>query len=218
VVSDRDGRFSLPAPEGRHNVVATKTGFARGQATTVAGAGPVEIRLRRGAAISGRIIDEFGDPVVAARVFIEAPRTSAVVATTGTDDRGEYRIGGLSAGTFSVAVLTAGSSIRGRILFEPSLGSRAPNPWEVELSPIPVDYDLSPQSNFASADIRPNGSFAIEGINGPRRLEVVAAPPGWALKEIRASGINVTDQILPFGTADESLRDVEVVSPIASAS
>ena len=30
------------------------------------------------------------------------------VATTGTDDRGEYRIGGLSAGTFSVAVLTFG--------------------------------------------------------------------------------------------------------------
>jgi hypothetical protein len=86
-----------------------------------------------------------------------------------------------------------------------------PNPWEVELSPIPVDYDLSPQGNFASANVRPDGSFAVEGINGPRRLEVLAAPPGWVLKEIRAGGINVTDQILPFGTADESLRDVEVV-------
>jgi hypothetical protein len=67
------------------------------------------------------------------------------------------------------------------------------------------------QSNFASASIRPNGSFAIEGIYGPRRLEVLTAPPGWALKEIRTGGINVTDQVLPFGTTDESLRDVEVV-------
>ena len=104
-----------------------------------------------------------------------------------------------------------GSSIRGRIVFEPSLGSNVPNPSEVGLSPIPVDYDLSPQSNFASANIRPDGSFAIEGINGPRRLEVLRVPPGWVLKEIRAGGISVTDQVLPFGTADESLRDVEVV-------
>jgi hypothetical protein len=100
-MSDRDGRFSLLVPPGRHNIVATKPRFARGEVT-------VEVRLRRGAAISGRIIDEFGDPVVAARVFVETPRTAAAVATTGTDDRGEYRIGGLSAGMFSVAVLTIG--------------------------------------------------------------------------------------------------------------
>jgi Carboxypeptidase regulatory-like domain len=104
-----------------------------------------------------------------------------------------------------------GSSIRGRIVFEPSLGSSLPNPWDVGLSPIPVDYDLSPQNNFASANVQPDGSFVIDGINGPRRLEVVAAPAGWVLKEIRAGGITVTDQVLPFGTADESLRDVEVV-------
>ena len=104
-----------------------------------------------------------------------------------------------------------GSSIRGRIVFEPSLGSSLPNPWDVGLSPIPVDYDLSPQNNFASANVQPDGSFVIDGINGPRRLEVVTAPAGWVLKEIRAGGITVTDQVLPFGTADESLRDVEVV-------
>ena len=105
---------------------------------------------------------------------------------------------------------SAGSSIHGRIAFEPSLGTNLPNPWDVALSPIPVDYDLSPQNDFASADIRPNGSFTIDGISGPRRLEVVTAPPGWVLKEIRAGGIDVTDQVLRFGTADESLRDVEV--------
>jgi hypothetical protein len=55
VVSDREGWFSLPVPDGRHNIVATKTRFARGQVTTAA-----------------------------------------------------YRIGGLSAGTFRVAVMTVG--------------------------------------------------------------------------------------------------------------
>jgi protocatechuate 3,4-dioxygenase beta subunit len=592
-VSERDGRFVLPVPAGRHNIVATKPRFARGQVTSFAGTESVEIRLRRGAAISGRIIDEFGDPVVAAAVFVETGRSAAVVATTRTDDRGEYRIGGLSAGTFSVSVMTvgpaeirplgggrfamnpvsvktyypnattlaeaqsfeinwgderagvdlvlpaaraglppfdvgrrgpglppaqrlqaaraaaeatrvpppsavirgvvtgrngvplpyavvrlegmapqiiraatdgrfefgglpagthhvsaskvghfprempvplkaaetrddvqlsldawgvvggrvfdefgdpvqgakmevlqlryeagrrrlvpaasyggatddhgsyrlfglrpgqyvvsadaggasavadlpgyvrtlfpgtalpleaqfvtigaaaeqtgfdfgivraptatvsgrfvntkdepgggslellpsqrsmsvlgasagarihrdgrfefpnvtpgeyviqayrgrtnswtegefgaarvtvtgtdvagvivrtsAGSSIRGRIVFEPALGSNVPNPWDVALSPIPVDFDLSPQNNLASANIRPDGSFAIEGINGPRRLEVIKTPPGWTLKQIRSGGFDVTDQVLPFGSADESLRDVEVV-------
>jgi len=105
---------------------------------------------------------------------------------------------------------SAGSSIQGRIAFEPSLGTNPPNPWDVALSPIPIDYDVSPQNNFASADIRPNGSFVMDGINGPRRLEVITTPPGWVLKDIRAGGIDVTDQVLPFGTADESLRDVEV--------
>jgi len=105
---------------------------------------------------------------------------------------------------------SAGSSIQGLIAFEPSLGTNLPNPWDVGLSPIPVDYDLSPQNNFASADIRPNGSFVMDGINGPRRLEVITTPPGWVLKDIRAVGIDVTDQVLPFGTADQSLRDVEV--------
>ena len=66
-MTDRDGRFSLPVSPGRHGIVATKPRFARGQATVDAGAQGVEIRLRRGAAISGRIIDEFGDPVVASR-------------------------------------------------------------------------------------------------------------------------------------------------------
>ena len=107
-VSERDGRFSLPVLPGRHNIVATKPRFARGQVTVDAGTEGVEIRLRRGAAISGRIIDEFGDPVVAARRVCRDAKTAAVVATTSTDDRGEYRIGGLSAGTFNVSVLTIG--------------------------------------------------------------------------------------------------------------
>ena len=38
---------------------------------------------------------------------------------------------------------------------------------------------------------------------------MITAPPGWVLKEIRAGGVDVTDQVLPFGTADESLRDVD---------
>jgi hypothetical protein len=50
----------------------------------------------------------------------------------------------------------------------------------------------------------------MRGLNGPRRL-VAAAPDGWALKAVRVGGIDVADAVLPFGRADDSLRDVEIV-------
>ena len=49
------------------------------------------------------------------------------------------------------------------------------------------------------------------GISGPRRLQLLGAPPGWALKEIRVNGVDITDRPLPFGRTDQSLTGVEVV-------
>src|SRR5688572_25733028 len=59
-LSDQDGWFYLPAPPGRHSVVATKTGFARASVVAATTSPQAEIRLRRGAAISGRVVDEAG--------------------------------------------------------------------------------------------------------------------------------------------------------------
>jgi hypothetical protein len=82
---------------------------------------------------------------------------------------GAARVTVTDADVQGVVVRTsAGSSIQGRIAFEPSLGTNLPNPWDVALSPIPVDYDLSPRNNLASSDIRPNGSFTIEGRRSAR--------------------------------------------------
>jgi Carboxypeptidase regulatory-like domain len=75
----------------------------------------VDLSLRRGDAIAGRVVDEYGDPVenvavsVAAirmvggrRQLVGAPR--AAIRTSGrTDDRGRYRIFGLPSGQFVVA-------------------------------------------------------------------------------------------------------------------
>jgi hypothetical protein len=75
---------------------------------------------------------------------------------------------------------------------------------------MPVDYDLAP-ANTASADIHPDWTFEVAGINGPRRLQLLRAPAEWALKEIRVRGADVTDRPLAFGRQDQSLADVEVV-------
>jgi hypothetical protein len=63
------------------------------------------------AVIAGRVLDDSGDPVVAARVTVERVTPAGgvtIVSSTETDDRGEYRIPGLPAGTFVVAATTIG--------------------------------------------------------------------------------------------------------------
>jgi hypothetical protein len=110
-----------------------------------------------------------------------------------------------------VLQMSNGSSIAGRVSFETFEPSKQPSPSSIELTPIPVDADLSPQNNLATANIHADGSFEMAGISGPRRLQLLRAPSGWALKEIRANDIDVTDRILPFGRQDQSLTGVEVV-------
>ena len=60
------------------------------------------------AAVSGRVTDAYGDPVLRARVLVETlggSNTTRMVAAGETDDRGQYRIGRLSAGEYVIAVL-----------------------------------------------------------------------------------------------------------------
>jgi protocatechuate 3,4-dioxygenase beta subunit len=126
VLTDGDGHFRLSAPTGVTRIVASKTGFAPESAAIMEGE-PAQIQLRRAASISGRIIDELGEPVVDARVVVEPastqPGASSGARSTETDDHGEYRVGGFGAGTFLVSVTTidANATIRenrGRFEFE----------------------------------------------------------------------------------------------------
>ena len=120
VLADRDGRFTLTTLPGSVTVAASKPGFARNEVTTTPAGQPIDIRLPRGAAISGRIVDARGDPLVAASIGVEdaaKPLASGfsnagAIASTFTDDRGEYRVGGLAAGTYLVGVVTMGMPIR----------------------------------------------------------------------------------------------------------
>ena len=105
---------------------------------------------------------------------------------------------------------SAGSTITGRITFDAYDPSKRPLPGGIVLVPVPIDPDLSPPSP-ANADVHPDWSFDVSGVNGPRRLQLQRAPAGWALKEIRVDGIDATDRPFPFGRSDQSLSDVEVV-------
>lgn len=127
VFTDAAGRFEIPAVEpGHYTVTAEKTGFARlryGAASVLEPALPIDVRegaavrgvdmaIARGAAITGRIVDELGDPVAGAFINVGVPQiagresrfVNASPSSTSTDDRGEYRIGDLAPGRYVLYV------------------------------------------------------------------------------------------------------------------
>src|SRR5262249_21733830 len=62
-LSDDDGKFTLSVGADAQRIVASKSGYGRREVARAAGASVVDIRLVRGAAISGHVLDEFGEPV-----------------------------------------------------------------------------------------------------------------------------------------------------------
>lgn len=138
VFTDPAGRFEFTAlPAGRYTLIAEKTGYAKTQygsksdleppfAVEIADAAivdAIELRLPKGAAIAGRVVDALGDPVVGAPVSVgllqrsgsQSRLVNVVRPASDTNDLGEYRIGGLQAGWYYVSVAggSEGSMIAG---------------------------------------------------------------------------------------------------------
>ena len=102
-----------------------------------------------------------------------------------------------------------GSTISGRLIFD---GGEPPPLERLELSAMPVDLDRTPGGQIARARINPDDyTFELTRINGPRRIQVMQPPSGWMLKGVVISGVDVTDEPLPFGRDDQSLDGVEVL-------
>ncbi len=105
VRADEEGRFALPDASGGFRIVVTKFGYARREVTPAPGQ-PIAIRLQRSVVVSGRVVDEFGEPAPSVRVGVSTPARgktpAAAVAETQTDDLGEYRLAGLVPGPINV--------------------------------------------------------------------------------------------------------------------
>ena len=126
--TDDQGRFAFTKlPAGQYALTARKAGYAAAafgsrhpgeppMRIDLAAGGTVDgvdVRMMRGAAISGRLVDEFGEAIENAAVFAErvvrvAGRTSTTSqASAPSDDLGEYRLGGLPSGTYVVVARVA---------------------------------------------------------------------------------------------------------------
>src|SRR5688572_4844777 len=123
--TDADGRFELrDLPAGQWQLTASKPGFVTqrlGQRRPFETVAAIDLQagqqlasanfpLARGSAITGRLFDDFGDPVANARVqvlrsqMIEGRRRLIQTGTGDeTDDTGAFRLYGLAPGEYYVA-------------------------------------------------------------------------------------------------------------------
>jgi protocatechuate 3,4-dioxygenase beta subunit len=127
--TDEQGRYSIAGlPAGTYNVIASKTGFvvaSYGQRRALRTGTPVQladgqqvtgadIRLPRGAVITGHVFDEDGEPLARSAVtvlryqYAGGEKRLAAAGTDQSDDRGQYRVFGLPPGEYFVSAAAGG--------------------------------------------------------------------------------------------------------------
>lgn len=198
--TDADGRFEVrELAAGRYTMTASKGGFVTlqyGQRRPGESGTPLEladgqvldkllIGLPRGSVISGRVTDEFGEPVANAAVMAlryayagGARRIVPAGARDTTDDQGQYRLFGLPPGDYFVSaslrtgdVTDPGDEPSG---YAPTYFPGTPNPAEAERVRLALAQENSSVSFglIATRLVRVSGQV-IGATGGP--------PPGGAV-------------------------------------
>jgi hypothetical protein len=160
VFTDQEGRFEIPVPERAYSVRITKPGFAPAhiEGAGDSGPSPIAVRLARGAAIDGYVIDGSGAPVVETRVTVRRIRDAArgqvpLTITTRTDDLGEFRVGSLPAGRYDIAVDPSGDhspvvdTTGGPTRVVPAPGAGDAEPATFDLSPTAVEIRTAAETS-----------------------------------------------------------------------
>jgi len=127
--TDDQGRYRVTGlPAGSYTVTAAKSGFvdgAFGQRRSLRTGSPVElvdaqqatnvdVKLARGGVVTGRVLDEEGEPLARAIVtvvrqqYVRGEKQLTPAGGGQTDDRGQYRIFGLPAGEYYVSATAGG--------------------------------------------------------------------------------------------------------------
>ena len=97
VLTDKDGRFSFPEPPtlpGSLTATVTATGFEP-QSITIPQKGPVEVRLRRTATLTGRVTGPDGQPLAGAPLMLSVSKPNVSIgnfARAITDAHGNFEI------------------------------------------------------------------------------------------------------------------------------
>jgi hypothetical protein len=107
VKTDDQGRFSFAGvAAGSYRAIAVHDDYLRGEARMPihiadgSSAGNLSIALVPTGVISGRVVNEFGDP--ARRIYVRAWQGPTMAAESRTDDLGAFRLFGLAAGAYVV--------------------------------------------------------------------------------------------------------------------
>lgn len=117
-VQASDGSFEFgPLRPGKYTLAAHAAGNANGEsaAFVVTGSndvGGVKITLPAGAVVTGRVVDEQGNPIPRARVDVFETYARFSTPSTMTDAQGSYRLEGVPVGRRSLRVVAKGYTTR----------------------------------------------------------------------------------------------------------
>jgi len=198
--TDENGAFEFTQlPAGHYTVSASKTGYITvnfGQRRPLRPGRPIDVRdgqrvrdidfrLPRGSAISGRVLDQDGEPVVRASVramryrFVQGERRIEPGGAAETDDRGHFRIYGLQPGTYFVSATgqTGVIVLSGRIT-----NIEAEGPPSVAYMPtyypgVPALSDAAPVTLSLSDDVA-GIDFTLQLVTAALVSGVVVGPGG----------------------------------------
>jgi hypothetical protein len=201
VYTDSNGRFEVAGvPDGQCSLLIAKTGYAtsyfgarqpfdRPMTITVDHA-IVDVgvtRLQKGAAVSGRILDDVGDPVIGGSVVVsritrvEGRAQLQTIRESQTDDLGEYRVGNLEAATYVVAGGGGGgTATRWALTFYPGVSTLSEarriilhagdEQTSLDFAVAPVDArglgNISGQVFSADAELI-DGTLSVGGVDRP---------------------------------------------------
>jgi protocatechuate 3,4-dioxygenase beta subunit len=211
--SRSDGTFDFPdIPAGDFTLGVNKAGYLSRAATQVTVAArqtrSVSLTLSRGGAITGRIVDAFGDPVAGIQVqalwSVYDPAGVRALSTIGgdvTDDLGRFRVYGLMAGDFTVVAFRRGAEAAAAATTLGASGFRgAPLPGGALESPptyYPGTVDIArAQTVSLRAGQEASANFALQDgrltrISG-RAVDSTGAAVAGSLLMLRSSNFTVS--------------------------
>jgi Carboxypeptidase regulatory-like domain len=212
VLTDVNGRYEFTAlPAGRYTVTANKQNYVRaayGERRPLGPAAPIEVAagqvvtridfaLQRTAAITGRILDEFGDPAPGVQVVpvrymyvsgVRRLQTAGGPATT--NDLGEYRIFGLTPGRYFVSAalrqMTFGADSTDQTAYLPTLYPGTGNQAEAQRLTVVPGQTIT----GVNMTLLPVSASRISGI----ALDSSGKP-------LTEGGVNAISRIMVTGTA-----------------
>jgi hypothetical protein len=185
-MTDDEGRYELKQlPGGRYTVGVNKGGYVAlqfGQRRPFEPGQPLQLvdgqilekidfALPRGGVITGRIVDEFGEPVTGAQVqamryrFVNGGRRlMPVQSAPQTDDRGEFRIFGVAPGDYyvnaTVRQMTFGGVSDDRVGYAPTYYPGTPVSSEAQR----VTVGIGEEVDGISFSIAPTRTANVTGI------------------------------------------------------
>jgi len=211
-VTGDDGRFEFHVPAGKYELFAAKRGYIAAsynqhdQFSTAIVTGAdldtenLALRLAPDAVLTGRVLDEFGDPVRHAQVTVyrefHAQGVSRVVQFRSgvTDDQGRYEVTPLNEGTYFVS---AKASPWYAVHPQPQLESAASSP-QVAITQFPSHVDPLLDVAYSITyygDVTESDEAAPIPVRGGDRLEA----------DIHLNPVPAMHLLLHVGTEGESV-------------